>query len=265
MDSPYTVKLEFFEGPLPTLLDLIERRKLFIGDVALSEVAEDFIVFVRELESQSQEGEKINQELFEIVSSFVAVASTLLLIKAKSLMPNISLTEEEESGISDLANRLKALEIVRLGGRHINRVFGRAPSFARDFRPLEIKHFSPDKNFSAVLAKEILQKLLAREKIFSSPPPQIKVRKTISLAEVVERLIERIKSSAQTLFRSFAGLLGGENQEEVRVHTIVSFLALLELVKVGQVDAEETETGDILIKSRTLLAGANDGEINLPN
>ena len=74
----FTVKTQSFEGPLDLLLDLIEKRKLFINDISLVKVTDDFIAHVRQFE---------NLPMAES-AHFILVASTLLLIKSKSLLPD---------------------------------------------------------------------------------------------------------------------------------------------------------------------------------
>jgi hypothetical protein len=92
MDSEFQVKTHIFEGPLDTLLSLIEKRKLFINDISLAQVADDYISYVKSLND------------FPIADSahFILIASTLVLIKSKSLLPTLTLSEEEESSIEDL-------------------------------------------------------------------------------------------------------------------------------------------------------------------
>ena len=92
----FKVRVGEFEGPLELLLDLIEKRKLHISDVSLSQVADEFIEYTKSIED------------FPIADSadFILVASTLLLIKSKSLLPNLELTVEEEENIGELEKRL---------------------------------------------------------------------------------------------------------------------------------------------------------------
>src|SRR3989344_4122925 len=99
----FTVKQEHFEGPLELLLDLIEKRKLFVSDVSLAKVADDYISYVKNLSE------------FPVADSahFVLIASTLLLIKSKSLLPNLDLTTEEQVSIEDLEHRLRLYERMR--------------------------------------------------------------------------------------------------------------------------------------------------------
>src|SRR3989338_6833976 len=94
--TTYTVKTAAFEGPLDLLLDLVSKRKLFVNDVSLSQVTDDFMHYIE------------NHEEFPIGESaeFIVVASTLMLIKSRSLLPMIKLTDEEEESIHDLEDRL---------------------------------------------------------------------------------------------------------------------------------------------------------------
>ena len=92
----YKIKLDGFEGPFDLLLDLIEKRKLHINDISLSKVTDDYISHVK----------SIQHFPIALSANFILIASTLLLIKSKSLLPALQLTEEEQMSIEDLENRL---------------------------------------------------------------------------------------------------------------------------------------------------------------
>src|SRR3989344_4796688 len=94
--TQYTVKTTVFEGPLDLLLELVTKRKLFVNDVSLSEVTDDFILYL----------EKHDEFPIGESAEFIVVASTLMLIKSRSLLPMIELSDEEEESIHDLENRL---------------------------------------------------------------------------------------------------------------------------------------------------------------
>src|SRR5437868_2863344 len=93
----YSVKTAVFEGPLDLLLDLIEKRKLFVSDVSVSQVTDDFVSYI--------EGHE--QFPLEESAEFIVVASTLMLIKSRSLLPSLPLTDDETASIEDLEARLK--------------------------------------------------------------------------------------------------------------------------------------------------------------
>lgn len=103
MPPAFTIKTQVFEGPLDLLLNLVEKKKLFINDIALSKVTDDFIAYI-----QSFEAMPIGD-----AAHFILIASTLLLIKSKSLLPTLNLTEEEEVGIQDLETRLKIYKRIK--------------------------------------------------------------------------------------------------------------------------------------------------------
>src|SRR3989338_7017919 len=114
MDSEYYVKTHIFEGPLDTLLSLVEKRKLFISDISLAQVADDYIAYIKSLED------------FPIADSahFILIASTLVLIKSKSLLPTLTLSEEEEHNIEDLEKRLAEYQKYKELSRHLRERFG---------------------------------------------------------------------------------------------------------------------------------------------
>ena len=115
MDSAYKVQLPIFEGPLDLLLDLIEQRKLLINDVSLAKVTDDYLAHIKEEGGFSLPG----------AAQFILVASTLLLIKSRSLLPSLALTEEEEGSIEDLERRLmlyKKMKDLRAG---VQTLFGK--------------------------------------------------------------------------------------------------------------------------------------------
>ncbi len=95
MGEEYLVKTHIFEGPLDTLLSLIEKRKLFINDISLAQVADDYIAYIKSL----------NEFPIADSSHFILIASTLVLIKSKSLLPDLNLTTEEQESIDDLEDR----------------------------------------------------------------------------------------------------------------------------------------------------------------
>ncbi len=229
----FTVKQERFEGPLDLLLDLIEKRKLFVSDVSLAKVADDYIAYVKNLSE------------FPVADSaqFVLIASTLLLIKSKSLLPALDLTTEEQASIEDLERRLKIYEKMRDISQKIRPLFGRDIMFARGERRLD-PVFTPDADMTLsnllLAAKRVLQSLPKKEFL-----PKVLVDKVISLEEMITDLTQRITSSLKMSFKEFSG--AGREQ---RVHVIVSFLAMLELVKQGIIEvAQEKHFEDISMET----------------
>ena len=232
MDS-YVVKTENFEGPLDLLLDFIEKRKLHINDISLSQVTDDYINQVKKLQEFSIPG----------IANFILVASTLLLIKSRSLLPHLSLSEEEEADISDLEERLKIYKRVRELSVHIKSRFGKEIIFERGEQKNEPIFSPPDMVTIPSLLASV--KVVIKNIPIKEITPRAVVKKIISLEEMIVRLVERVEGSLKLSFREFS------KGSVEKVEIIVSFLAMLELVKQGSIDvAQEKMFADIEMESQ---------------
>ena len=218
----FAIKTNVFEGPLELLLDLIEKRKLLINDISLATVTDEYMQYVATLQ------EETDTHPLRETSQFVLVASTLLLIKSKSLLPVLSLTSEETASIEDLEYRLKLYQIYREARRGVIQRFGKVMLYDRQFVGDDTPLFLTD----TYTQKDALHKALV-ELIERLPKKVVKkavsVKKVVSLEEMIDKLKERITHQFQLSFADFSG----KSSEKTTV--IVSFLAVLELVKQGEV------------------------------
>ncbi|MDD4803930.1 MAG: ScpA family protein [Candidatus Pacebacteria bacterium] len=223
-EDQFKIKTEVFEGPLDLLLSLIEKRKLLINDVSLAKVTDDFISHLQ------------NREQYPIkdTSDFLVIASTLLLIKSKSLLPNINITEEEKTDMRDLELKLKIYKKIKELSLNVKNNFGKEMIFFANPRKAE-PVFSPSEDMNkenmAGAIFEVIKNLPKFEK-----KPQLKVTKVVSLEEMIGNLTERVKSSLKMSFRDFSGMGKVE-----KVNVIVSFLAMLELVKQGIIEVNQRD------------------------
>ncbi len=213
----FKVKTQSFEGPLDLLLDLIEKRKLFISDISLAKVTDDFIAHIRQFENMPM-GESAH---------FILIASALLLIKSKSLLPDLTLTTEEQGDIRDLEIRLKIYKRIKEASVHISNMFGERIIFPQSQTKPIVPIFAPDPTFTLEKAlmslKDLINRLPKQEKL-----PQHVVKKVISLEDMINTLTNRVSSHLRMSFKEFT-----KEHKENRVNVIVSFLAMLELVKEG--------------------------------
>lgn len=236
----FQIKTAGFEGPFGLLLDLIEKRKLFINDVSLAAVTDDYLNYVNKL------GGFAALSPAEI-SSFVLVASTLILIKSKSLLPDLALTSEEEGDIRSLEERLRLYELFTRLGVNVKNDFGKKIIFTLQERKIRTLVFLPDEQITResmmAFAKDALGSLPQKSLL-----PKVEVRKVISIEEMIEKLTDRIQSSMQMSFKKFAGFPA---TREEKVFLIVGFLAMLELVRNGILHAvQESNFADITIEKR---------------
>lgn len=233
MASGYKVTLDAFEGPLDLLLSLIEKRKMHISDVSLGKITDDYLAYLEEAE-----GVHIRH-----TAEFIVVASTLVLIKSRSLLPSLPLEEEEEGSIEDLERQLQEYKQYRDLSKHIKESFGEQIIFRRETQKNITPVFSPTNE----LTKENL--FSAIERVIQSLPkvehvPQVSLQKMISLREMIDSLAERITKTLKVRFSEFR-----EEQPE-KINVVVSFLAMLELIKRGTITAQqEDDFGDIHMES----------------
>lgn len=230
----FSIRTGSYEGPFELLLDLIEARKLLVNDLALASITEDFIQHVRA------------QAAFpmEETANFIQIAATLLLIKSKSLIPDLALTDEETSDVEDLKRRLAAYEKVREASRELSRIFGRAVMVPVGERPPEVS-FAPSNDLSKEALAEALARVLAAREA-AEELPEARVKPLVTIEEMMDRLAKRVQSAITLSFKEFS------KGSKERLEVIISFLALLELVKQGAVAAEQYGIhGDIRISHTT--------------
>lgn len=236
MSQTFNVNLERFSGPYFKLIELIEDRKLSINEFSLSEITDEYLAYIKDLENR---GEK---DIVDI-SQFIFVASTLMLIKAKSLFPNIEYTKEEKDSIDNLEKKLELYKIIVDSCKKINKIFNKEKMFSiSKFKNEEIVFVWDnriDKNMLHTIAIASLLKIPKKEKL-----KQVAVKQVLKIEDVIEKLLERVNTSISLSFKDFSSSISGsgKNFEEKKSAFIVSFLAMLELIKNGVLNAEQGNT-----------------------
>lgn len=228
----FLVRTASYEGPFELVLDLIEKRKFLVNELSLAQVTDDYISHVR------------GQAEFpmEDAANFIGVAATLLLIKSRSLLPELELTTEEEEDVESLKRRLALYELTRDASRELSRIYGRSVLVSAGDRAPE-PMFSPSRDLTLdALSAALSHALLAAEK--EEKLPEARVRPLVTIEEMMDRLTTRVQKALTLSFSEFS------KDATERVEVIVSFLALLELVKQGAVDAAQQGTfAEIHIKN----------------
>lgn len=233
----YLVKQGEFEGPIHVLLELIQHRKLHVSEISLSLVTEDFLQYLAQHELS-----------YAQVSSFVVVAATLVLIKARSLMPTLELTPEEETSIHDLTDRVRRYQVVQKYAQYlVPHVGTRVAYYASPQDPLPV--FVPDDRITPDYFVGCMRELFHNFPI-PEKNPEKKMHTVIRLEEYIEELTARIQSGfvfhSRDIMNSYRNATQPEERREAKVLAVVSFLAMLELVKkgIGHV-LQEDRFGDI--------------------
>ena len=243
--SEFHIKTPVFEGPLELLLSLIEKRKVFISDISLADVADEYMAFVKQLEHFP----------LKEAAQFVLIASTLVLIKSKSLLPEFTLTQEEEADIKDLEERLRVYQRVQQLSKEIGLRFGTHILFPRAHTSLYREAvFAPHESITTNALIDALHGVIARlpkKEVLK----KVIVEKIMSLEDMMKNLSERIGHALKLRFSDIAKTHAHSNatEREVRVNTIISFLAMLELVKQGILAVRQHQTfSDIEMETETV-------------
>ncbi|HAG27346.1 TPA: hypothetical protein DCG61_01010 [Patescibacteria group bacterium] len=210
------IKLQQFEGPLDLLLSLIEDQKLNITDIALAEVTEQFLQYVKELE----------QIEATALADYLNIAAKLLVIKSKAILPSLEVaTDDELEPEEDLTEKLILYKQFKEVARYLKQLDARRQqSFTRSAIFNERINFFPDPNVTTeTLHTSILQVLQQLRELDSLPKARIKEAVSIQakISDLQGRLANKIETSLSEL------LSEAKNKDEV----IVTFLALLELIK----------------------------------
>lgn len=220
------IKISQFEGPLDLLLQLIESKNMEITAVSLSEVADQYIACFQDI-----------KEVFpEDLANFLSIISSLILIKSRALLPILEIDDDVLENADDLARRLEEYRIVKMLGRKIQELDRRgAISFSRladkKLRPV----FFPPRNATVNVLHKYFDKIF--REIFTEPQilPQKELRELIKLEDKIKDLAEKISAGGIKNFSSFLG--DGSSRLEI----VVSFLALLHLLKRRTIIVEQKE------------------------
>lgn len=222
MLTMHEVKLEKFSGPLDLLLQLIEQEKLPIAEVSLSQVAEQYLHHLKNTKVPPEE-----------LADFLLVAAKLLYLKSKILIPQL-VDEDLEEGIG-LEQQLRMYKEFVEASKQIQKIIvQKQVAFSREKIPAvqEVAFRAPPK-----LTGEKM--LLVIQEIIESLQPLIKVptevlRRTISIQEKISHLKKLILQKSRLVFKNWI------SRAEDRTEVVVSFLALLEMVKQRHVVANQT-------------------------
>lgn len=243
-----TVKLQVFEGPLDLLLHLLDKNKVNIYDIPIVEITAQYMEYIAQMKRQD----------LDVLSEFLVMAATLIDIKSKMLLPSDeSGGEEEEDPRAELVQQLLEYKMYKcmayeLRDRQIDaqRVMFKEPTI-----PYEVLAYEEPVNVDELVSDVTLAKLNAifqsimqkqRDKIDPVRSRFGRIEKEeVSLEEKMAQLEDYAREHRHFSFRSLLEAQSG------KVEVIVTFLAILELMKMGKIFiSQEHIFGDIEIDSK---------------
>ena len=241
------VKLEVFEGPLDLLLHLIEKNKFNIFDIPIVEITRQYLEYLDSMEEQNM----------DIMSEFLVMAATLISIKSKMLLPK---EEEEENPEDDpraeLVKSLIEYKMYKYASMELKDMSIDAANtfFKKETIPKEVKEVKEEVDPAELLSEITMKQMsdifhtLLRREIDRVDPVRSKfgtiTREEIKLEDRMVEIRNEIKGLKSINFRTLLGSRRG------KLNLIVSFLAILELMKTGALTIRQDGLfGDILIDS----------------
>ena len=236
MSERFSVATPDFQGPLEALLNLIEERKLSISGISLAEVTDGYLAYV----------EKLPELPLGETAQFILVASTLLLIKSRALLPTLELSPDERESVEELERRLARYAVIRKAAKGLRKEWGT--------HPLLLARRSPDRPVTFAPAEAAVPRILqAVQKLLSIlPKPEQLVKASVAPVLALEDVIASLKKRLTTAFKArFSELTRSSSKHEV----IVYFLAMLELVRSGSASVtQEKLFEDITIEAEQVIA-----------
>lgn len=249
----YRANTEAFQGPLDLLLSLVESRKLFINDISLALIADEYFLHVNKKIDEFKIKKEKDYEFIENITSYIVVLATLILIKTRSLLPNTKLTTEESSEIKNLEQRMELYKYFKIVSRDFGKLFGNNEMLLPKKQPkilnknkLSGKVFNPgdtDLKTLSMLIKKIVETLPKKEVL-----PNISISKMISLRDRIDEIMSYFQNENNTDFSNIMKNHKFTETKEKNIFQIVSFLAILEIARNGIVDLnQENLFGNIKI------------------
>ena len=256
------VKLQAFEGPLDRLLHLIEKNKVDIYDIPIVEITAQYLAYIQEMETEDM----------NVMSEFLVMAATLLDIKCKMLLPKeVNEDGEEEDPRAELVQKLLEYKMYKYMSYELKdrQVDAARTLFKEKTLPKEIEDYKPPVNLEELLGdadlgklQELFKMVMRRQEDKIDP-----VRSTFGRIEKDEidmdlktAYVEEYIMTHRTF--SFRALL---EKQRSKMEIIVTFLVILEMMKVGKISiAQEDTFEDIIITSneRGINVGQTKEQIN---
>ncbi len=248
------VKLEVFEGPLDLLLHLIDKNKIDIYDIPIVEITNQYMEYIRNMQ----------REDLNVMSEFLVMAATLLDIKCRMLLPK-EVTEdgEEEDPRQELVEQLLQYKMYKYMAEELkdrqtdsDLVLYREPAV-----PEEVKEYVEPVDLDILLGDLTLARLNAvfqdvmKRQVDKIDPVRSKFGKIekeeVSLSDKFTYIHGYLKTHKRFGFRQLL------EKQHSKMHVVVTFLAILEMMKLGEIRVEQDGTCQEIIIERT---GNTDGD-----
>ena len=224
----YIISVKNFEGPIDLMYQLIEKRKMQINTISLASITENYLKHIENFSPNAEE-----------IARFIYVASILILIKSKSLLPILEYTKEEEVDVLNLETLIKLYSFIKIQTPILFEMWGRKSIQTRAPRQENKIKFSPCSSCTADAIHKNALDVLA-DISFLKEVPKKTVQATIRIEKIIENIMTRV---TENLNVSFNDITNTKNRSEV----ILSFLAVLELARKNLLQLSQNNMFDDII------------------
>lgn len=248
-ELPYQVRIENFEGPLDLLLHLIKKNEINIYDIPVAMIAQQYLEYLEAMEELN----------LNVAGDFLVMAATLLQIKSRMLLPADEAADDDEDGPDpreELVRRLLEYKAFKEAARQLDdkekvwrEIFWREQALSVE----EVDEDLPLENVSLFDLVDALKEVLERNpnsRLIEIVPDNLTVRERMNL------ILETLEGKDSV---SFAALFEGSNQ---RMVVVVTFLALLELMRLRVVRVFQAETFGPILVSRMFSLVPDPAELD---
>lgn len=229
----YTIKMDNFEGPLDLLCHLIDKNKMDVCDIKICEITDQYLAYLNEMQQMN----------LDVTSEFIVMASRLIYLKSKSLLPSVVEEDEEEIDLVQMLIEYKKYKeftftlkdrIETFGGK-----FYKLPDKIDLPKEKLDKSFEPDlipKIYNDFVTKEIEKKNLNADNI-----NRIAVSEKVTIKSKIREILKELWKKPTFVFNKLFNI-----KKRSKVEVVTAFLSLLELSKMSRINVtQDALFGDI--------------------
>ena len=238
--TKYAIKTADFEGPLDLLCHLIDKNKMNINDIKISEITDQYLDYIKEMEEMN----------LDITSEFLVMASTLLYLKSKSLLPKQE-NEEEELTEEELIRRIieykKYKEITNKLKENFllysRRCFGQGETIELPNQKIEIEY---QKGIISEIYSELIKRTTEKVNENAKNIEKIAIIDTYTVASKVKDMFKALVKNKKFIFNKLFSI-----EEHNKQEIVTAFSGLLEMSRRNKVTTNQEQTfSDILVEKR---------------
>ena len=236
--NKYAIKLDNFEGPLDLLCHLVDKNKMDINQISISEITDQYIEYINKM-----------QELnLDVTSEFILMASTLLFIKSKSLLPK-QVEDEAELTEEELVHRIieyKKYKEISKKLKELYQVYSKR--FYKVPDKIELPARKLEQNYSKDLIEQSYKNLLEKNKSKINKNAinieKIAITETVTVTSKVKDIFKELIKKPRFIFSKLCSA-----KKYTRLETVTAFSGILELTRRNKIRAQQEKNfGDIIVE-----------------